>query len=203
MNFANQLTSLRILLMPLTFFLLFTDHPVLFFVGYILATLIGFTDYFDGYLARKYGMETRFGQFLDPLADKIFVVTFLLYFVGIRYVPAWLLIVIIVREFAMTEFRALAAQEKKDIRVNLLGKRKALFQYILLFDLGYIRTLDLFQIKLAGFDRLFIRGTLLFLIYLVAFFTLLSMFYYLQVNWKFLFGSSPAHTPSPESSSKK
>jgi CDP-diacylglycerol--glycerol-3-phosphate 3-phosphatidyltransferase len=190
MNLPNKLTCLRILLMPLTFYLIFQNSWILFLLGYILATLIGFTDYFDGYLARRYGIVTRFGQFLDPLADKIFVVTLLLYFLGLGFVPAWFVILVLVREFSMTDFRTLAAEERLDIRVNVLGKRKAVFQYLLLFYLGYLRLIELLGFSMTDFDQTIAKGTLVLLLGLVAFFTAFSMGYYLKSNWRSLFASS-------------
>lgn len=187
MNLPNKLTCLRILLMPLTFYLIFKNSWLSFLFAYILATLIGFTDYFDGYLARRYGIVTRFGQFLDPLADKIFVVTLLLYFLGINFVPAWFVILVLIREFAMTDLRTLAAEESLDIRVNILGKRKALFQYLLLFHLGYLRFIEFLGFSLTNLERMLTQSTLIFLLSLVTFFTAFSMGYYLRANWKLLF----------------
>lgn len=186
MNLPNQLTLSRILIMPFTFYLIFQTSWPLFLGGYILATLIGFSDILDGYLARRYGSITRFGQFLDPLADKIFVVTLLLYFIGLGTAPAWLVIIVMVREFTMTDLRILAVQEKTDIRVNLLGKRKALFQYILLFFLGYLRFLELIESPLTGYHKTMAHGTLILLIASVTFFTAFSMVYYLWKNGKVL-----------------
>lgn len=187
MNLPNQLTCLRILLMPFTFYLVFLNHALTFLIGYILATVIGFTDYFDGWIARRYKIVTRFGQFLDPLADKIFVVTMFFYLFGVHYIPAWFMILIVFREFSMTDLRILAAQEKTDIRVNLLGKRKALFQYALLFHLGYLRFMELSSNSLTGFERNFAVSTKIFLMVLVSFFTAFSMFYYLWINGRSLF----------------
>lgn len=187
MNLPNKLTCLRILLMPFTFYLVFLNHALTFLFGYILATIIGFTDYFDGLIARRYGIVTRFGKFLDPLADKIFVVTMFFYLFSVDYVPAWFMILIVVREFSMTDLRILAVQEKTDIRVNLLGKRKALFQYALLFHLGYLRFMELSGNPLTGFEKDFAFGTKILLIVLVSFFTAFSMFYYLWINGKSLF----------------
>ena len=187
MNLPNKLTCLRILLMPLTFYLIFQNAWLPFLFAYILATLIGFTDHFDGYLARRYGIVTRFGQFLDPLADKIFVVTLLLYFLGIGYAPAWFVILVLIREFAMTDLRTLAAEESMDIRVNLLGKRKALFQYLLLFHLGYLRFIDLLGFSLTNTEHVIAQSTLIFLLGLVTFFTVFSMGYYLKSNWNLFF----------------
>ncbi|MBI1869767.1 MAG: CDP-diacylglycerol--glycerol-3-phosphate 3-phosphatidyltransferase [Chlamydiae bacterium] len=190
MNLPNKLTVLRILLMPLAFFLVFQNHWASFLSGYILSILIGFTDYFDGYLARRYGTVTRFGQFLDPLADKIFVITLLLYFMEVHQIPAWFIILILIREFAMTDLRTLTAQEKVNLHVDIFGKRKALFQYLLLFHLGYLRFLELIHSPLEGFFRIFAQGTLIFLLILVTFFTIFSMGNYLWKNQKYFLGLS-------------
>ncbi len=182
MNLPNKLTCLRIVLMPLTLYFIFRNTWGFFLTGFCLAVAVGFTDLFDGYLARRYKIVTRFGQFLDPLADKIFVVTLLLYFVGLKEVPAWVVILVLIRELAMTDLRMVAAQEKLDIRANLLGKRKALFQYLLLFHLGYLRFIELLNISLQGWMYHFAKGTYILLLCLVVFFTTFSMIYYMWVN---------------------
>jgi CDP-diacylglycerol--glycerol-3-phosphate 3-phosphatidyltransferase len=197
MNLPNKITCLRILLMPFTFYLIYQETWYLFLIGYIMATLIGFSDILDGYLARRYGIETRFGRFLDPLADKIFVVTLLLYFIDFQLIPAWLVILVMIREFAMTDIRILAVGENSDIRVNLLGKRKALFQYLLLFQLGLLRFLELRDIRLDAFSKAFVHGTLYLLMALVAVFTAMSMFYYLWLNRKTLFEPQKNTVPAP------
>ncbi|MDP8217670.1 MAG: CDP-diacylglycerol--glycerol-3-phosphate 3-phosphatidyltransferase, partial [Candidatus Theseobacter exili] len=115
-----------------------------FFFGFILAFLIGITDFFDGYLARKYGKVTLFGKLLDPVADKIFVIAALLFFVQIDYFPAWILLIIVVRELAVTELRIFSLKDGTEIEVSKLGKWKALCQYLLVFYLGVLRCLDLF-----------------------------------------------------------
>ncbi len=184
MNLPNKLTCLRILLMPLTLYFIFRNTWGFFLLGFCLAVVVGFTDLFDGYLARRYKIVTRFGQFLDPLADKIFVVTLLIYFVGLKEIPAWVVILVLIREFAVTDLRMVAAQEQLDIRANLLGKRKALFQYLLLFHLGYLRLIELLGISLDGWMYQLAMGTYFFILYLTIFFTAFSMIYYVWTNRK-------------------
>lgn len=182
MNIANKITCLRIVLMPVTLYLIFQPSWPLFLMGYILGTAIGFSDIIDGFIARRYGFVTRFGQFLDPLADKVFVVTTLLFFLRFGMVQGWLVILVMAREFAMTDLRTLASADKTDIRVNLLGKRKALFQYLLLFQLGYLRFVELAGIELSGFYYRLAHNTLALLVALVTFFTAFSMIYYVWLN---------------------
>src|SRR3989339_1622228 len=130
MNFANKLTLLRIALLP---FLIVFMHLNNFWTR-ILALIIfvgaAVTDIYDGIIARKYKTITTLGIFLDPLADKLIISAALISFVGLRelHIPAWMVILIISREFVITGLRSLAAAKNVIIPADKSGKFKTTSQ---------------------------------------------------------------------------
>ena len=124
MNIANKITLSRIVLTfafaVLASFDNKTCHVIAFFVGFIAAS----SDWVDGYIARKYDLITDFGKLMDPLADKIFITVVFIIFVQYNIVPAYIVIIILVREFAVTGLRLIAAQKGKVIAAAMGGKVK-------------------------------------------------------------------------------
>ncbi len=105
-------------------------------IAFILAFLAGLTDFFDGYLARKYNQVTDFGKLVDPLADKIFVTAIMLMMVEFQMMPAWIAVIIISREFLVTGLRMLAIQKSIVISADSWGKAKTALQMVMLFIAG-------------------------------------------------------------------
>lgn len=142
MNLPNKITISRILMIP--FFILImsvdfgwgmmsvfgTDMPVEHFVGALLFIVASTTDWIDGYIARKYNLVTNFGKFLDPLADKLLVSAALILLVELELAPAWIVIAIICREFAVTGLRLILAETGEVVAANTLGKIKTWTQII-------------------------------------------------------------------------
>lgn len=133
MNLPNKLTVFRvILIIPFVFFMLtdfagnYSDWISLFI--FILASL---TDMLDGKLARKYNLVTNFGKFMDPLADKLLVCAALICLVEMKRIPAWIVIVIISREFIISGFRLIASDNDVVIAASYWGKFKTTFQMIM------------------------------------------------------------------------
>lgn len=128
MNLANRLTMLRIILVPFfAFFMLAADIvPYSYLWAAILFALASITDTIDGKVARKYNMITDFGKFLDPLADKVLVVTALICFVQLGWASAWVVSIIVIREFMVSGVRLVAAGSEKKIVIaaNIWGKLK-------------------------------------------------------------------------------
>ncbi len=128
MNLANKLTLLRIILVPV--FLLFMLTEDIIPLNYLWAALFfaaaSITDLFDGKIARKNNMVTDFGKFLDPLADKILVISALICFVQLGWCAAWAAALITAREFAVSGIRLVAAGSEKKVVIaaNLWGKLK-------------------------------------------------------------------------------
>ena len=88
---------------------------------FVIASL---TDFFDGYIARKYNLITDFGKIMDPLADKILVISALVIFVQLEYIPGWMSIIVLAREFLISGIRILAAAKGEIIAAGNLGKYK-------------------------------------------------------------------------------
>ncbi|WP_291584256.1 CDP-diacylglycerol--glycerol-3-phosphate 3-phosphatidyltransferase [Clostridium sp. UBA6640] len=130
MNLANKLTVLRILLVPI--FLVFIALNTS--LGTILATIVfvvaSLTDKLDGYIARSRNQVTTFGKFMDPLADKLLVTSALVSLVELQVIPAWVAMIIIAREFAVSGLRTLAASEGVVIAASNWGKAKTVIQIV-------------------------------------------------------------------------
>ena len=119
MNTANKLTMLRVLMIPLFLVAVYLRFP--FHIVFLLACI---TDFVDGYIARHYDQVTDFGKFMDPLADKVLVMAALLCFVEMGRLSAWALLIVIVREFAVTALRLIAAERGRVIAAAWSGKVK-------------------------------------------------------------------------------
>ena len=130
MNLPNILTLFRIVLIP--FYIVFAYQPS--FLASVVAAAIfllaSLTDILDGYLARARSEVTQLGKFLDPIADKLLILSALILLVGNHNVPAWLAIIIIGREFAVTGFRAIASTEGVVIAAESTGKIKMVLQTV-------------------------------------------------------------------------
>ncbi|MDR2088959.1 MAG: CDP-diacylglycerol--glycerol-3-phosphate 3-phosphatidyltransferase [Clostridiales Family XIII bacterium] len=126
-NIPNCLTMLRVLMIPAFVVVLMRGHA---FAAAILFALASATDALDGHLARKYDLISNFGKLMDPLADKLLVVSAFACFVELGVVPAWVLIVILAREFTITGLRAVAASEGVVIAAGASGKLKTVFQML-------------------------------------------------------------------------
>jgi CDP-diacylglycerol---glycerol-3-phosphate 3-phosphatidyltransferase len=136
MTTANKLTILRVLMIPIMIVFIYLKPlqiPIGFFamdinqfVFAILFVLAAFTDFLDGYIARKYNQITTFGKFLDPIADKILVLAAFLYLMVLdpSRVPLWAVMIVIVREFAVTGIRLLAIERGNVIAASPYGKFK-------------------------------------------------------------------------------
>ncbi|ERI92928.1 CDP-diacylglycerol--glycerol-3-phosphate 3-phosphatidyltransferase [Clostridiales bacterium oral taxon 876 str. F0540] len=131
MNLANKLTVIRIFLIPI--FLVFVAVKGIPY-GKEIATCVfiiaALTDKLDGYIARSRNQITRFGKFMDPLADKLLVTAALISLVEFQIIPTWIAMVIIAREFAVTGLRSLAAAEGVVIAASWWGKIKTVVQII-------------------------------------------------------------------------
>lgn len=121
MNLPNKLTMLRVLLIPV--FMVCAANRWMLAAGIIFAAA-SLTDYFDGHLARKNNLVTDFGKFADPLADKCLVTAAMLWFVEIGQMPAWALLIVIVREFAVSGLRMIASDKGRVIAAGWSGKVK-------------------------------------------------------------------------------
>lgn len=133
MNLPNKLTIVRIVLIPFFVAALLYDggnSQIMRIVANVLFIIASFTDLLDGKIARKYNLVTNFGKFMDPLADKLLVCAALICLIELEQVPAWMVIVIISREFIISGFRLVAADNGVVIAASYWGKFKTTFQMI-------------------------------------------------------------------------
>ncbi len=131
MNIANKLTVLRMLLVPLFMLALLNNVvPVHFLWALLIFCIAAITDCIDGKIARKQGIVTDFGKFLDPLADKILVMAAFICFVQLGFASAVAVVIILFREFAVTSVRLVAANKGKVVAANIWGKAKTVTQML-------------------------------------------------------------------------
>lgn len=135
LNLPNSLSLIRILTAPLLVVLLLNPGERLSVASAIIFALVCVTDWLDGYIARKKGLTTTLGKFLDPLADKLLIVTVFIMLIPLGRVPAWVVALIIGREIAVTGLRAVASNMGVVIAASRLGKFKTLSQIICLVPL--------------------------------------------------------------------
>lgn len=133
MNLPNKLTMLRILMIPFFVFFLLMEGGANYTYRIIAVTIFivaSLTDLLDGKIARKYNLVTNFGKFMDPLADKLLVCSALICLIELKQLPAWMVIIIISREFIISGFRLVASDNGVVIAASYWGKWKTTFQMV-------------------------------------------------------------------------
>ena len=147
MNLPNKLTILRVIMIPFFVAALLYDGGANQNMRYVAAALFiiaSLTDMLDGKIARKYNLVTNFGKFMDPLADKLLVCSALICMIELRELPAWMVIIIISREFIISGFRLVASDNGVVIAASYWGKFKTTFQMIgvvlLIFNIPAVST---------------------------------------------------------------
>ena len=133
MNLPNKLTTLRVIMIPFfVFFLLWQngENRTFRMIALALFIIASLTDLLDGKIARKYNLVTNFGKFMDPLADKLLVCSALICLIELNALPAWMVIVIISREFIISGFRLIASDNGVVIAASYWGKFKTTFQMV-------------------------------------------------------------------------
>ncbi len=184
MNLPNKITLSRVLMIPI--FMIFmivdfgwttisfggTEMPLEHLVGALIFVLASMTDWLDGYLARKHNLITNMGKFLDPLADKLLVAAALIILVEMGLAPAWVVILILSREFAVTGLRLVLVGEGEVVAASSMGKIKTVTQLIAIIVLLFNN---------AFFEAMNIPfGTIM--LYIALFFTVLSGIDYFYKN---------------------
>ncbi|RLD17373.1 MAG: CDP-diacylglycerol--glycerol-3-phosphate 3-phosphatidyltransferase [Caldiserica bacterium] len=149
MNIATKLTFLRIIIVPFFIFSLEMKTKMGYLFALILFIIASLTDLYDGIIARKLKQVTDFGKFLDPLADKILLMSAFVYLPVLPEIkiPAWMIVVILSREFIITGLRTVAAKKGEVIAAQLSGKFKTTFQMITII---YILTFLVFNAYFSG-----------------------------------------------------
>ena len=200
-NLPNRLTLLRVGLVPLFLALLAFDNMYTQLLALVTFIAAAITDYYDGKIARERSQETDFGRLMDPLADKILICAAFIYFVeSYPRIPAWIVTIIIAREFAVSGIRMLAASKGKIVAADKTGKLKTVSQLTaiitILVVIAYIKLSE--EVSAISYWYL-IEGWVKIIIYILIGFTLImtvvSGYNYLKAN-RSLFWES---LTSPES----
>ncbi len=147
MVLPNQLTILRIILTPVFLFFFLSDNPVFKLISLGIFIVAALTDWYDGWLARKFNYITNWGKFWDPLADKILTSGAFIGFVILRIIPLWMVIIIIARDLVITSLRAYADYRDFSFPTSYYAKWKTFMQMFFLYYLliAYVG-LNTFQI---------------------------------------------------------
>ena len=171
MNTPNKLTVARMIIVPFLVVFLLTGWggDANRYISLALFVVASVTDWFDGYLARKNNLVTNFGKFMDPLADKLLVCSAMICMIELNRLPAWFVIIIIGREFIISGFRLIAAENGIVIAANYWGKFKTASQMIMIILL------------ILHFDGIFVTLEQLF-IWLSLALTIISLITYIWQN---------------------
>lgn len=168
-NLPNILTLSRIFIIPVIFALLFFREEIYGIVASLFFIIAIITDFIDGYIARKKKLVTDLGIFLDPIADKLLVVTILIMLIPLGRIPAWVVVIIIFREIFITGLRAIAGEKGIVISAGREGKWKTAFQmfgifFLLIYGHFYINMgfLGHFYINLGYLGMIFIFVSIIF-----------------------------------------
>lgn len=177
MNLANKITMFRIFLLPIFVISCYYDQSG---ISSLLIFLLGtFSDFLDGYVARKYNMITDFGKFIDPIADKILVLSAFIMFIDRGFVEPWVVIVVLFRELLISGFRMLAAKKNISIAADIFGKLKTTTQFF---------SVIFFFLTIILINRnMYIIGKVL--LYVSVALTILSMINYLYKNREVFHGT--------------
>lgn len=181
MNLPNKLTILRTILIPFFLIFIYTDfwgkgNAYIAVAIFIIASL---TDLLDGKIARKYNLVTNFGKFMDPLADKLLVCSALIALVDLNRIPAWVVIIIIAREFIISGFRLIASDNGVVIAASYWGKFKTTFQMIMIILL------------ILNIDYPYSNIVNMVIMYIALALTIISLLDYIIKNYKvFIDGSN-------------
>ena len=192
MNLPNKLTVARIIMVP--FFVVFLVNvtiPHHFLIAGLIFALASFTDLLDGKIARKRNLVTNFGKFLDPLADKILVISALVCFVNLGLAELWFVLIIIAREFMVTSIRLIAVNTGEVIAANIWGKAKTVSQMVAIVGIlimQYLQELINLSVMPSFTVGQFSSSTVFWfagnvLVCISTLFTIISGAIYLKQNW--------------------
>ncbi len=190
MNLPNKLTMARILLVPLFVAAMLIPFPMHNLAALVLFAVASITDLFDGKIARERNLVTDFGKFADPLADKILVLAAMLCFVQNGLCDCVAVIIVLLREFAVTSIRLIAAAKGEVVAANIWGKVKTVTQMTAIITILVMQSaLDVMTLANADIPELlpgifFCAGELL--IWISTIFAIISGVIYIKENWKFI-----------------
>lgn len=175
MNLPNKLTILRVFMIPVFLVLLYVDCiPYNNYWAVLVFILASLTDMLDGKIARKYNLVTNFGKFMDPLADKLLVCSALIALVDLNKIAAWIVIIIIAREFIISGFRLVSSDNGVVIAASYWGKFKTTFQMLMIILL------------IAELPILYISMINMAFVYIALALTIISLIDYIAKNYRVL-----------------
>jgi CDP-diacylglycerol--glycerol-3-phosphate 3-phosphatidyltransferase len=187
MILPNQLTVLRIILTPIYFVLFLSGDDLLIQISLGVFIIAALTDWYDGWLARKFNYITEWGKFFDPLADKILTSAAFLGFVFVDVLSLWMVIIIINRDLLITLLRGYADYKKISFSTSYLAKWKTFIQMIFLYYLLIVyvlRTFDSIYISNEGLlDSLLYSGIITYIMLFITLFTVYTGISYIMENW--------------------
>jgi CDP-diacylglycerol--glycerol-3-phosphate 3-phosphatidyltransferase len=161
LNLPNTITLLRIGIVPFLFVLLSSPGEFWSLILAILFVIASITDFFDGYIARKYNLITTMGKFLDPIADKLTVNTAMILMIPIGRIPAWIVAITIIRDLIVDVIRSIASSEGNYIQASPIGKQKTLAQNIAVTAL-------MIHYSILGLDAHFVGMIILYIALLLT-----------------------------------
>lgn len=173
MNLANKITLARVFMIPIFIVVLMSNifvAPTNRYIALAIFIIASLTDTLDGYIARSRNMITTLGKFMDPLADKMLVISAMISLVELENLKAWIVIIIVAREFIVTGFRLIAASENIVIAANWWGKLKTISQMLMVIFL------------LADFKGVMFEAINSLLVVLALAFTIISGVEYIVKN---------------------
>jgi CDP-diacylglycerol---glycerol-3-phosphate 3-phosphatidyltransferase len=187
MTLPNQLTTLRIILVPVFVVLLLQKDPWLKLVGVIVFAVASLTDAYDGYHARKYGETTRLGAFLDPLADKLLITSAFLLYVWQGYLALWMVLLVAFRDIVVTLLRVYAEYRDRPVVTSREAKYKTLAQNLFAYFVMLLVLLKedlLFGKQVASaMNGILHSGYLDYVMLAITVFTVYTGISYLVSNW--------------------
>ncbi|NTV02050.1 MAG: CDP-diacylglycerol--glycerol-3-phosphate 3-phosphatidyltransferase [Chlorobiaceae bacterium] len=187
MTLPNQLTALRIILVPVFVALLLQKDPWMKLVGVIVFALASLTDAYDGYHARKYGETTRLGAFLDPLADKLLITAAFLLYVWQGYLALWMVLLVAARDILITVLRVYAEYRDRPVVTSKEAKYKTvaqnLFAYVVMVFILLKEDLFFGKEVASSMEGILRSGYLDYVMLAITLFTVWTGISYLVSNW--------------------
>ncbi len=189
MNLPNKITLIRVFLTFVFMFFLFLKGVPAKVMALVIFVIAAFTDYLDGFIAKKYNITSDFGKFMDPIADKILTLAAFLAFVEMKLVPAWMVVIIIMRELLITSIRLGALRHNEVLQAGQAGKQKTVSQMfsivvILLFIVFKEAGVRMFGFWNPSFEYWYKQLIFILMLITVAL-TVISGIFYLINNRKY------------------
>ena len=157
-NLPNILSVFRIIMSPFFILFMIQDEPYFLLLSLLLIFVVSITDFFDGYYARKYKLVTELGKYLDPIADKIFILTvlFTLYFIlGNDIFPLWMVVLILLRDVFITVLRSFLKAKNLQFTTSRLAKSKTLIQIVCMHTIVAILIFNAFSILVIDYSSIY------------------------------------------------